>query len=102
MSAPSNSGLSVALLLRVIDVKYGCFAFFARRGWPIFNINTKLATVKKFFNFFCVHTEWKKTPLIIFSYVSESPGIHYVILVIVFVVKKTMWSALREIICKLN
>ena len=25
MSAPSNSGLSVELLLRVIDVKYGCF-----------------------------------------------------------------------------
>ena len=26
MSAPSTSGLSVELLLRVIDVKYGCFA----------------------------------------------------------------------------
>ena len=25
MSAPSTSGLSVELLLRVIDVKYGCF-----------------------------------------------------------------------------
>ena len=25
MSAPSTSGLSVKLLLRVIDVKYGCF-----------------------------------------------------------------------------
>ena len=25
MSAPSTSGLSVGLLLRVIDVKYGCF-----------------------------------------------------------------------------
>ena len=25
MSAPSTSGLSVALLLRVIDDKYGCF-----------------------------------------------------------------------------
>ena len=28
MSAPSTSGLSVELLLRVIDVKYGCFALF--------------------------------------------------------------------------
>ena len=27
MSAPSTSGLSVELLLRVIDVKYGCFTF---------------------------------------------------------------------------
>ena len=27
MSAPSTSGLSVELLLRVIDDKYGCFAF---------------------------------------------------------------------------
>ena len=27
MSAPSTSGLSVELLLRVIDVKYGSFAF---------------------------------------------------------------------------
>ena len=26
MSAPSTSGLSVELLLRVIDVKYGCFS----------------------------------------------------------------------------
>ena len=25
MSAPSTSGLSVELLLRIIDVKYGCF-----------------------------------------------------------------------------
>ena len=25
MSAPTTSGLSVELLLRVIDVKYGCF-----------------------------------------------------------------------------
>ena len=28
MSAPSISRLSVELLLRVIDVKYGCFAFY--------------------------------------------------------------------------
>ena len=28
MSAPSTSGLSVELLLRVIDVKYGCFTFY--------------------------------------------------------------------------
>ena len=27
MSAPLTSGLSVELLLRVIDVKYGCFIF---------------------------------------------------------------------------
>ena len=27
MSASSTSGLSVELLLRVIDVKYGCFTF---------------------------------------------------------------------------
>ena len=27
MSAPSTSGLSVELLLRVIDVKYGCLTF---------------------------------------------------------------------------
>ena len=27
MSAPSTSGLSVELLLRVIDVKYGCCCF---------------------------------------------------------------------------
>ena len=28
MSAPSTSGLSVGLLLRVIDVKYGCLLYF--------------------------------------------------------------------------
>ena len=27
MSAPSTSGLSVGLLLRVIDVKYGCLLY---------------------------------------------------------------------------
>ena len=76
--------------------------FFARLGLPIFDINTKLATVKKFFNFFCVQIEWKKTPEIIISYLSESPDIHCVILIIVFPIKKVIWSALREIICKLN
>ena len=28
MSAPSTSGLSVGLLLRVIDVEYGCLLYF--------------------------------------------------------------------------
>ena len=28
MSGPSTSGLSVGLLLRVIDVKYGCLLYF--------------------------------------------------------------------------
>ena len=59
------------------------FAFFARHGLSIFDNNTNLVTVKKFFNFFCVQTEWKKIPLIIVSYVSESPDIHCVILIIV-------------------
>ena len=39
MSAPSNSGLSVELLLRVIDVKCGYFTFFflfkASNGRPL-------------------------------------------------------------------
>ena len=42
MSAPSTSGLSVELLLRVIDVKYGCFTllyFTVSRSLPDTEIN---------------------------------------------------------------
>ena len=34
MSAPSTSGLSVGLLLRVIDVKYGCLLYFTLLSAP--------------------------------------------------------------------
>ena len=36
MSAPSTSGLSVGLLLRVLDVKYGCLLYLL-----YFTLNTK-------------------------------------------------------------
>ena len=37
MSAPSTSSLSVELLSRVIDVKYGCFTFtFFTISYPLF------------------------------------------------------------------
>ena len=81
MSAPSTSGLSVVLLkkAKILTVNisyitsqlYYCYelsklnkiallCFFCTPWLPILGINTKLATVKKFFNICCVQTEWKK------------------------------------------
>ena len=39
MSAPSTSGLSVELLLRVIDVKYGYFTFMIGESWTPSPVN---------------------------------------------------------------
>ena len=41
MSAPSTSGLSVELLLRVIDVKYGCFTLLYFYFSKVFNETVK-------------------------------------------------------------
>ena len=46
MSAPSTSGLSVELLLRVIDVKYGCFAL-KQKHWTENTINANKCELSK-------------------------------------------------------
>ena len=57
MSAPSTSGLSVELLLRVIDVKYGCFTFllfftllcdlrYGNRNWKLSIVENSLCRCK--------------------------------------------------------
>ena len=52
MSAPSTSGLSVELLLRVIDVKYGCFTLvYFKYNLVVYNVFSHVNHVSSMISF---------------------------------------------------